>query len=144
DLFPIEIKSSSNLAIKDLQSSGSSGIAIDIHPSINTNRGSTSTLSYVQINIPSALIPRISSVTNTVTNEGNQQSITPIDFNTTNSSSTYNTINIRLPSGIHNSQLSINGISKANNTGTTNNLYNTYLHTVSIVKYASDTSTRIP
>ena len=146
DLFPIEIKSSSNLAIKDLQSSGSSGIAIDIHPSINTNRGSTSTLSYVHINIPGALIPRISSVSNTVTNEGNQQSITPIDFNTTNSSSTYNTIYLRLPSAIHNSQLLINSISPNQNVQNTTTINSNIssISSVSIVKFASDSSTAMP
>jgi glucose/arabinose dehydrogenase/plastocyanin len=147
DLFPIEIKSSSNLAINDLRSSGSSGgLAIDIHPSMNTNGSSTSAPASVQINIPNALIPRVFSVTNTITNEGSQPSTMPIDFSITNSSSIYNTINVRLPSGTHYSQLLINGISPNQNVQNTttpkSDIYN--ISSVSIVKFASDSSTAMP
>lgn len=145
DEFPIEIKSGSNFVIKDLTYEYQ-WVAIDIHPSANMNRSSTSTLTPVQINIPRALIPRIFSVTNTITNEGNQPSVTPVDFNTTNSSSTYDTIKVRLPSGIQNSQLVINGISPKPNIQNTTNIkvikYN--FPSVSIVKFASDTSTSMP
>ena len=77
-LFPIEIKSGSNFTIKDLEYEYQ-WIAIDIHPSANMNRSSTSTPTPVLINIPRALIPRIFSVASTITNEGNQPSITPVD-----------------------------------------------------------------
>ena len=44
DLFPIEIKSLSNVAIKDLQSSNNDGgIAVNIHISTNKNGSSSST-----------------------------------------------------------------------------------------------------
>jgi len=146
DLFPLEIKPSPNLAIKNLQASGSSDIVIDIHPIINTRKSSMSTLSSIQISIPSALIPRISSVTNTVTNEADQQSITPIDFNTTNSSSTYSTIKIRLPSTLNDSQLLISSISPNQNiqNSTTMNSNISSTSSVSIVKFASDPSTSMP
>jgi glucose/arabinose dehydrogenase/plastocyanin len=147
-LFPIEVKSLSNVAIKDLQSSNNgTGIAVNIHSSVNTNGSSSSTAPFLQMNIPNTLIPEISSVTTTITNGGKQLSTKPAVFAITPSSSTYNTISIHLQSGIDYSQLFINGVSPTktfNNTATTNNLNNAYGYTISIVQYASDTSTRMP
>jgi plastocyanin len=143
-LFPIEIKSLSNVAINDLQSSNNgTGIAINIHAPANMN-GSSSTPPYLKMNIPNGLMPEISSVTTTIKNGGKQPFTKQVVFTITSSSPTYKTIGIPLRTGVDYSQLFINGISTSkniNNTATSNNLY---LYTVSIVKYASYSSTQMP
>jgi glucose/arabinose dehydrogenase/plastocyanin len=147
DLFPIEIKSLSNVAIKDLQSShDGGGIAVNIHTSVNKNGSSSSTIPFLQMNIPRALIPQISSVTTTAINGGKQLSTKPVDSTITTSSPNYNTVGIHFPSEINILQLLINGISPKHNVQNSMTINrNTYdISSVSIVKYASDTSTGMP
>ncbi|PWU80176.1 MAG: hypothetical protein DLM72_13625, partial [Candidatus Nitrosopolaris wilkensis] len=147
DLFPIEIKSLSNVAIKDLQSShNGSGILLNIHTSTNKNGSSSPTKPFLQMNIPSALIPEISLVTATAINGGKQPSTNAVESTVTKSSPNYNTFSIHFRSEIDYSQLLINGISpKPNVQNTTTIKSNTYdISSVSIVKYASDTSTATP
>ena len=143
DLFPIEIKSLSNVAIKDLQSSpNGGGIAVDMHISTNKSRSSSSTTPFLQMNIPSALIPEISSVTTTVVNGEKQPSTKPVDSTITTSSPSYNTIGIHFQPQIDYSQLLINGISPTHNAQNTTTVQSntSAISSVSIVKGATDTS----
>jgi glucose/arabinose dehydrogenase/plastocyanin len=161
DLFTIEIKSS-NVGIKDLQASSIGGEnVIDIHTSTNKSEG-ISLSPFVQMSIPRAIIEDISSVKTTIIkNEREQQpSTTPLKFVIDdNSSSSDNTLSIHLRSAIYYPLLSIKGITTINNIDnnnkTTDNTtisenqatmkngtYNSPF--VSIVKYASDSSTLKP
>jgi glucose/arabinose dehydrogenase/plastocyanin len=146
DLFPIEIKSLSNVAIEDLQSSNNDGgIAVNIHISTNKNGSSSSTRPFLQMNIPSALIPEISSVTTTIINGEKQLSTKPVD-STTTSSPSYNTIGIHFQPEIDYSQLLINGMSPKHNVPNATSIQSnpSDISSVSIVKYATDTSTAMP
>lgn len=158
DLFPIEIKSTSNIAINDLRSSrNSSGIAVNIHPSTNKNGSNSSVRPFLEMRIPSALIPEITSITTNATNGGKQLSMKPIDYTITTPSPNYNIIDIHIRSEIDYLQLLINGISPKHNIQNTikirdntydisptikNNKYD--ISSVSIVKYAFDTSSTMP
>ena len=146
-LFPIEIKSSSsNVAIKDIQTSANgSSLAVNIYAptNIDNNGRSSSRPPSLQINIPNALIHKISSVEAIIINGTKQSSTKPLDFAITNSSSTYNTVNISLRVGVDYSQLLINPMKIFSNTApNSNNVYNA--SSVSIVKYASDPITQKP
>ncbi len=143
-LFPIEVKSLSNVAIKDLQwSHNSAGIAINIHTSNNKNGSSSSIVPFLQMNIPSALIPEISSVTTTIINAGKGPLTKPVDSTIIGSSPNYHTIGIHFQPGIDYSQLSINGISSMHNMQNTTTIRSDAIG-ISIVKYASDASTTMP
>lgn len=168
--FPIEIKSS-NVGIKDIQASGiGSQKVIDIRTySTNTNQSNPSS-PFLQVSIPRTIINYIHSVISTIMNNQRQQPSTlPVNFVIAgNSSSSDNAITIPLKSGINYPRLSIEGLTTINNisnTKTTNNTtmtntvakYNepqkqaaalnngTYrTPIISIVKYASDSSTQQP
>lgn len=155
DLFPVEIKSSSNVNIKDFQMSKILGEQVaDIQTSGNNSKGG-----FVQVSMPRAIIKDISSVAGTITNsQGEKTPTTPVKFTINdNSSSPDNAVTINLGSGIY-PQLSIKGVASninVNNTLTnhkvegvtpvanTQNANGTF-HTVSIVHYASDASTSEP
>ncbi len=142
-LFPIEIKSLSNVAIKDIQwSHNSAGIAINIRTSTNNNGNSSPTVRFLQMNIPVALIPEISSVTTTFTKAGQGLLTKPVDSTIIRSSPYYDTIDIHFQPEINYSQLSINGASLMDNMQNTTTISN--VNGISIVQYASDTSTTMP
>src|SRR5439155_613112 len=98
-----------------------------------------------QMNIPSALVPEISSVTTSVINGEKQLSTKPVD-STTTSSPSYNTIGIHFQPEIDYSQLLINGISPKHNIQNATSIQSnpSDISSVSIVKYATDTSTAMP
>ena len=128
DLFPIEIKSSSNVIIKDIQTSSIGGEeVIDIHTSDNKSKSSSSS-PFIQISIPREIITGISSVTSTfINNESKQPSTAAMNFAINNNSPTDNAITVHLRAGIYYPQLSIKGLTTitspplVTNTTTTNN-----------------------
>ncbi len=147
DLFPVEIKSSSNVGIKDIQISNIQGGRVANIQTFDNNSKFSSSPGFIQVSMPSAIIPDISSVSGTSINKDEQPSTKTVDFrlNSNSSSSANAVINISLGSGIHYHQLSIIGLIPGINVTNTQSANSTYhTSTVSIVRYASDSGTPEP
>jgi plastocyanin len=172
DLFPLGIRSSPNVDVKGIEVPGpQSEQLIDIQ-TLNNNSKVHSPSSFVQLSIPRKIISDVSSVTATPSG-GEQPSTQAVNFViSSNSSSSDNIINIILKPWKDYSQLSIKGSSPRNyfidiNTknitssqnmpqsvkGTVPGNNGTGAHSiggtshngfVSIVRYASDSSTQEP
>jgi glucose/arabinose dehydrogenase/plastocyanin len=172
DLFPIGIRSSSNVDIKGIQISNTQGRQVaDIQ--IDNNNKFSSSPRFIQVSMPKAIIPDVSSVAGTSITKDEQPSIEAVDFAiNSNSSSPTSAVNINLKPGIDYPQFSIKGAPEINatkaeskNTSTGRYLQNANVEGsapenntsnavninstsrgpfVSIVKYASDSSTQEP
>ncbi len=127
DIFPVEIKSPSNMDIQSLQAStiGDKNV-IDVYASTNKSQSSSSLSSSVplslQMSIPRGIIEDVSSVTTTIiSGQARQQqpSIAPttaVNFAIDDNSSSSDTkITIHLRSGVYYPQLSVKGITTVNN-----------------------------
>jgi len=159
DLFAVEIKSSTNVNIKDFQISK---ILVEEVAEIQTF-GNNSKGGFVQVSIPRAIIKDISSVAGTIINsQGEQTSTGAVKFAINDSSSPDNVVNINLGPGRYYPQLSIKGAASkinVNNTLTNHqavevinaplaNIQNAndsyHIPMVSIVHYAAASNTQEP